>query len=387
MFVLSEAEQAAVGDLRAGMIAALQSGAAIAPLSLVALAAYEPLYTLPGAESLRQRPWPPAVQALLAQQVSAPLEERRARASMPALTAIDDDVSIQVRGQYEESPFPQWVKAAAAYRPETVDSFMRNEYPRSPFVALDKEGPVDVLVAGCGTGQHPIDTALKFKSAQVLGVDLSLTSLCYAQRQTRALGLRNIDYAQADIMKLAATGRSFDVIESVGVLHHLADPFAGWRVLVSMLRPGGLMLIGLYSEIGRQDIVAAREFIAQRGYRPTPQDIRRCRQELFDCADGMAAKNVTLISDFFSANSCRDLLFHVQEHRLRLPEIAAFIADNRLQFIGFDLDPQVRRDYAQRFPADLAMTDLAQWERFEIENPRAFLGMYRFWLQQPSARA
>ena len=75
----------------------------------------------------------------------------------------------------------------------------------------------------------------------MLAVDLSLSSLCYAKRKTRELGLTNITYAQADILRLGTLPRRFDVIESSGVLHHLADPLAGWRVLLSLLRPGGFM--------------------------------------------------------------------------------------------------------------------------------------------------
>ena len=216
----------------------------------------------------------------------------------------------------------------------------------------------------------------------MLAVDLSLTSLCYAQRQTLALGLNNIQYAQADIMRLRSIDRMFDVIECGGVLHHLADPFAGWQVLLSLLRPGGIMRLGLYSEIARRDIVAARDFIAARGYRSDADDIRRCRQELLGCADGTPLKNVTLTTDFFSLNECRDLLFHVQEHRLTLTEIAAFLVANNLQFLGFDLDLQNCRNYVRQFPSDPAMTDLAQWHRYETDNPRTFSGMYQFWVQR-----
>ena len=268
VFAQSEAEIEQARTLRDAVVAALASAAAIPALSLVAVAAYVPLHSLPRAESLLDRPWPDAVNAVLEQQVRAPIEEQHLRTSMPVLTAIDDDVSMQVRGQYEEHPYPQWVKAPPAGEPETVDVLMREKFPLSSFVDLEKSGEIDILVAGCGTGQHSIDTACQFKAAQVLAVDLSLTSLCYAQRQTRALGLNNIHYAQADIMNLPSIGRTFDVIESGGVLHHLADPFAGWRVLLSLLRPGGIMRLGLYSEIARRDIVAARDFIAARGYRP-----------------------------------------------------------------------------------------------------------------------
>ena len=382
VFAQSDAEIDRTRALCDTLVAALASGAAISALSLLAVAAYVPLHTLPGAESLLNRSWPDAVTTVLEQQARAPIEEQRSRASMPVLTAIEDEVSVQVRSQYEENPYPQWVKIATTGKPKTVDAFMQQKFPLSPFIELGKTGSVEILVAGCGTGQHPNDTTQRFKAAQVLAVDLSLTSLCYAQRQTRALGLNTICYAQADIMKLPSIGRTFDVIESSGVLHHLADPFAGWRVLLSMLRPSGIMLLGLYSEIARRDIVAARKFIAERGYRPTADDIRRCRQELLNCPDGTPLKNVTMSQDFFSLSECRDLLFHVQEHRLTLPEIASFIAENNLQFLGFELEPQIRRSYARQFPNDVAMTDLAQWHRYETENPSTFVKMYQFWVQK-----
>ena len=69
----------------------------------------------------------------------------------------------------------------------------------------------------------------------------------------------------------ARSGGDFDFIEASGVLHHLADPWEGWRVLLSLLRPGGTMQVGLYSELARRNIVAARALIAERGYRPVPR--------------------------------------------------------------------------------------------------------------------
>src|SRR5260370_22710707 len=111
-------------------------------------------------------------------------------------------------------------------------------------------------------------------------MDLSLSRLCYAKRKTCELGLKNVEYAQADILKLQSIDRSFDVIEASGSLQTMAEPFAGWRVLLSILRPGGLMRLGLYSRRGPQDITAARAFIAERGYGSSAKDIRRCREEL-----------------------------------------------------------------------------------------------------------
>ncbi|MDB5566505.1 MAG: hypothetical protein JWP84_3071 [Tardiphaga sp.] len=382
VFAQSDAEIEQVQALRDALTAKLASGAAVPALSLLAVAAYAPLHMLPGVESVLSRRWPDSVDAVLTQQVRDCFEEQRLRSSMPALTPIEDDVSIKVRSHYEEHPYPQWLKTDPVGEPTTIDAFMHEMFPASPFVETGDNGGVDILVAGCGTGRQSIYIAKRFNDAQVLAIDLSLTSLCYAQRQARALGMNNIRYAQANIMKLSSIGRSFDVIESSGVLHHLADPFAGWRELLALLKPGGVMQLGFYSELARQDIVAVRDFIAERGYQPHADDIRRCRQELLACEDGTPFKNVTLTVDFFSLSDCRDLLFHAQEHRLTLPQIAAFLSDNDLQFLGFDIDAVTSRNYARRFPADVAMTDLAQWHQYETENPYTFIQMYQFWIQR-----
>ncbi|WP_180490095.1 class I SAM-dependent methyltransferase, partial [Escherichia fergusonii] len=87
----------------------------------------------------------------------------------------------------------------------------------------------------------------------ILAIDLSLSSLSYAIRKTKELGLANLRYAQADILALG-NEKTFDVVDSSGVLHHLKNPLAGWRRLAGLVRPGGLMHIGLYSATARADI-------------------------------------------------------------------------------------------------------------------------------------
>jgi SAM-dependent methyltransferase len=187
-------------------------------------------------------------------------------------------------------------------------------------------------------------------------------------------------------MKLASIGRSFDVIASVGVLHHLGDPVAGWRQLLPLLRPGGLMLIGLYSEFARQDvgrIFAARAFIAERGYAPTAADIRRCREDLAAADGGRAFAPLTRFSDFYTISECRDLLFHVQEHRFILPQVKAVLGELGLRFVSFSLEPDVFEQYRRRFPDDRALTNLEHWHDFETSVFSPFLGMYVFWVQKP----
>jgi SAM-dependent methyltransferase len=339
-----------------------------------------PLHKLPMASSLMNRQWPDIIEKLLTQQIREPLAEAADCDDIPRLTPIDDATSLQVQNQYEENPYPRWNTLAKA-KPTIIGEFLFETLGTSPpFWPRNAQG-IDILIAGCGTGQHSIDTALRFPKARLLAVDISRASLAYARRKSRAWGLTNIKYAQGDILELAAPGLCFDVIEAVGVLHHLSDPAAGWKLLLSLLRPNGLMFVGLYSEIARRSLTAARKLIAERGYRASCDDIRSCRQDLI-LRDSMPP-----FKDFSSTSGCRDLLFHVMEHQFTLPQIGAFLETNNLDFLGFEqLPPDVREQFERQFSESTAIRDLASWHTFEQTHPLTFANMYCFWIQKRESK-
>jgi Flp pilus assembly protein TadD/SAM-dependent methyltransferase len=382
VFACTAEERVRVAALRDQAIAALRSGDPIAPVSLALIASYEPLYSISDHEALLARSWPGEVADLLVQQVREPLAERALRDGIPNLTPIEDDVSRLVREQYEESPYPRWVKCAPDAMTQPIDARMRSGFPHARYRPIERTDNLDVLIAGCGTGQQVVEMAKRYTGVRVLAVDLSRSSLCYAKYRTNALGLDNIDYGQADILRLAAHNHDFDLISCAGVLHHLADPLAGWRVLLSILRPHGIMQIALYSEIARASIVAAREFIAMRGYRATVDDIRRCRQDILALDEASPIRIVVQSGDFFSTSNCRDLLFHVQEHRFTLPQIQTFLAENGLELLGFELDSNVLQRYRSQYPDDPACTNLDHWHAYEQQNPHTFARMYQFVVQK-----
>jgi SAM-dependent methyltransferase len=383
VFAVSDDETDQLSRLREATVARLTSGDVLPALWLAILAAYQPLSSLPAAHSILDRPWSDMIDALLTQQIREPLEDRAARNTIPRLTPIADAISLQVQEQYEENPYPRWVSTAATSKPSTVDVYLRRQLPLASIRPSGKDERVDILIAGCGTGQHAIETALRFSNAEVLAVDLSLTSLAYAKRKSRAAGLTNLQYEQADILELGTLDRRFDLIEAGGVLHHLADPLAGWRVLLAILRSKGVMRVGLYSELARSRIVAVRAFIAARGYSDTAHDIRKFRQDLMQAEPDVAAALAAECRDFFTTSECRDLLFHRHEHRFTLPAIKSFLAEYGLDLLGFDLEGHMLDQFRQRFPDRAALTDLDRWHQFEIENPRTFAGMYQFYVQKP----
>ena len=379
VFAQTDAEAARIDALRAKIGAALAAHGEVEPAHLAVLAMYLPLHALPHSASLTERRWPASVDEIVSQQVREPMQEKELAAAIPRLTAVEDDISRRVRAQYEENPYPRWVNAAGGVEPVAIDLYLRDLFPTAGFLPLNKTEAVDVLVAGCGTGWQAIGTAQRFLGVRVLAIDLSLASLAYALRKTPPALASRIDYAQADILKLGSIERRFDMIDSSGVLHHLADPFAGWRVLLGLLKPGGLMHLGLYSTHARADVIKARAFVTTHGYQPTPADVRRCRQDLL----ATPLRSLVRFHDFFSTSECRDLLFHVQESNLGISDLKAFITGHGLKFIGFEFDQAAQRHYRARFAQrGWSTSDLDRWHEVETQAPETFSGMYNFWVQK-----
>ena len=355
VYLAGDDELRQIAEWRALILNQIADGAVIKPLMLAAVAAYQPLHSLADAEKLLGRKWPQAIAELLTQQIREPLEESRERGLVPAITDIDDSVSLQVQRQYEQNPYPRWTSL--------------------PPISKTESKEIDVLIAGCGTGKHVFDIAQQNPKARILAIDISLASLAYAKRKAHESSLRNVEFAQADILKLGSINRQFDHVEAVGVLHHLADPKDGWRVLLSLLRPNGTMHIGLYSEMARRAIVDAHAAIAREGYRPTPDGIRTMRQMMM--RDDSRWKAITsFCSDFYCMSGCRDLLFNVVEHRFSIPHIAEFLKDQNLTFLGFELPADVTDRFQQQYGGKLL--DLDCWHAFELDNPTTFRFMYQF---------
>ena len=351
------------------------------PAHYALYAAYRPLHTLPDAERVATHLAKTPLALLAQRQIVEPLEERRLAAEIPTIGKPHGAVSAAVREQYEANPYPRWVRTQTHFTAAPLADIVRELFPGTPV----KAGPARILVAGCGTGQNAIATARRFADSTVLAIDLSLASLGYAKRKTDELGVSNIAYRHADLLSLSALDERFDLVEASGVLHHLQDAAAGWRVLAGLVEAGGFMRIGLYSERGRRHITHARQFIAKHGFEPTPDGIRRARQAILAAKDDPLLVAVTRSEDFYSLSGCRDLLFHVQELRFSLPQIAKMIEALGLQFLGFEFPDSgiTASRYRARFADDQAMRNLANWDRFEEDYPETFTRMYQFWVRKP----
>jgi 2-polyprenyl-3-methyl-5-hydroxy-6-metoxy-1,4-benzoquinol methylase len=359
----------AEGKKVAALRARIENGETADERSLVLLACYIPLFHLKNAKTLRERWGQGALAGLIQQQIGEGEALQLQAQSLEALTDSDDDVSLKVREMYEESPYPRWrelTETDIVHWPEDGK-------------CLNRKG-ARALIAGCGTGRESAQLAAAWPEAEILAIDMTRASLAYAIAKAAEYHLENVRYKQADILKLDTVLKpDFDYVHCVGVLHHMQDPVRGWEVLAGLVKPGGTMFIGLYGEIPRRSIVAARNFIAQGKYPATAEGMRAFRRDAPKLLTPAHYATLLKALDYYHLNMYRDLLFHVHECRFTLPQIVEALKKLGLVFGGFKLPEAVLAEYRGKFPEDAEALDLDNWQRFEQEFPDTFIHSYKFW--------
>ncbi len=375
----SQDERGTVDRLAAALRDTLTTGGEPDPLDVACLACYR---------SLDQFDWAPqasgiaALAPVMLRQVSEPLREAALVESIPSLGRPEDAVSQTVRAQYEESPYPRWIETNICYRPQPATHLAQKLAPNYQALGSANLVQPQILIAGCGTGWQGIWTASQYEGCEVLGFDLSYRSLAFAKRKTEEYGVRNLSFLQGDILDLERLDRQFDIIECTGVLHHMDNPEDGLRALVAKLRPGGLIVLGLYSRSGRRPVKRAREVIEREGIPATEDGIRSVRDGIAR-SDDPAIRNLATSQDFYTTPTVRDLLFHVQECEFDLLEVDAMLTRVGLRFQDFEgLQSVVMSEFEKQFPHDKNVRDLERWDSIEREMPALFASMYVFWAQR-----
>ncbi len=370
VFYVTDEELAWLKDIKNNIENRIETGATndqIIPL-IYLYACYDSPFNLKGISDYSKKIDDDDFQYFVQIQINDVIEEQAIKKTIPALTDIDDLVSVDVQNMYEESPYPR----------------------RTNPVIIDKAKvdttPYDILFAGCGTGFQVLGFSQQFPNSKYTGVDLSLSSLAYAIRQTNQkndLADDQMRYAQADILKLDQLPDRYDRIYCTGVLHHMDDPEKGLAVLKNILKPNGEMRLALYSETARKEIVQARDYIAQQGYTQSKADIRQFRHDILkqafqsDCPDFI--KILTQIPDFYTLSECRDLVFHVQEHRYSIPQLMDMLDRHDLEFISFNISQSNIKDkFLEHFPEENAILDPMKWHDYEQIESYIFAGMYDF---------
>ena len=345
---------------------------------IACLASYRSLFNYSWAKDLIV---PESMEEIFSRQVYQIQYEHSLINSIQSLSTITENTSVSVKNQYEENPYPRWVSVGMVQPSMTIQEVTIVAGLRTQALSFNTNKS-NILIAGCGTGQHALEAVGRYSNSHIIGIDLSATSLSFALRRTEELGVKNIEYLHGDILNIGHLGKQFDVIEAMGVLHHMKAPKMGWRILKDCLKPGGLMRIGLYSRTARQDLLKIKEKLGDLSLPITHKKICDYRKKIIASKDPDIQRGARY-SDFYATSELRDLLFHVQEHTFTLPQIKELLEELNLTFCGFESVDDTTREKLVDGQSNLNnLYSLDSWHEFEKLNPDYFTGMYSFWVQK-----
>lgn len=125
-----------------------------------------------------------------------------------------------------------------------------------------------VLDVGCGTGWMANNIAYHYQCC-VMGIDFNSVAISRAREIAAALSsgatALSLEFVETDLFQFLPD-QPFDVVISLGVLHHTNDCSEGLRHLCrSCVKPGGHMFIGLYHKYGRKPFLDHFSSMMARG--------------------------------------------------------------------------------------------------------------------------
>lgn len=244
------------------------------------------------------------------------------------LTGVPD----QVRDFYDRYPYPRPVDSLKKYRRRWQDPARRRADYYLFWPAKSYREDRTILIAGCGTSQAA-KHALRWPTAQVTGIDFSVTSVRHTEELKRKYDLHNLQVHQLAIERVADLEMSFDQIVCTGVLHHLADPDAGLKALRDVLKPDGAMHLMVYAPYGRTGIYMLQEFARRIGIQATDGEIRDLVAALQALPPGHPLENLLRQApDFRHEAALADALLHPQDRAYSILQLFDFVGRGGLTF-------------------------------------------------------
>jgi len=134
---------------------------------------------------------------------------------------------------------PQWAWQWSAFHDDNRWLFTQWIAPNT----LEDFRGKDVLDCGCGGGQHLSFVAPYAR--RVVGVDLNAAEV--ARKNTEQFP--NVDVREGDLAHVNL-GEQFDVVYSIGVLHHTDDPDRSFANIARQCKVGGRVIVWVYSKEG-----------------------------------------------------------------------------------------------------------------------------------------
>ncbi|MEM9880906.1 MAG: class I SAM-dependent methyltransferase [Pseudomonadota bacterium] len=160
-----------------------------------------------------------------------------------AVSAEDWHRDIDLK-QRDEARAPRWHRNID--RRGTPAGYTASLAPLAPhIVSLAKVRPLQLLDCGIGAGHFAAAVAARaYAPVAVTGVDVSAAMLRAAGQRLSALGY-DLEGHLADSRRLPFENNSFDMVVSAHMLEHLPAPELAIAQMCRVLRPGGMIILGL----------------------------------------------------------------------------------------------------------------------------------------------
>src|ERR1700752_1797563 len=301
---------------------------------------------------------------------------------------MEDRVTEAVRKQYEAYSYPPPIENAEKFLkqwgPLTCD-------PKFAGIQLWPEGrhrqDLRIFCAGCGSPPAAL-LSLKNPAASVLGIDLSETSLTHTKLLRPRHSLANLELRQMSLLDVGELNRSFDLIVSTGVLHHLPDPDAGLKALADVLDPSGSMAIMLYGKTGRAGVYLVQDILRRLGAGQNAEGLGMARELLKFVPSHHYLISTTgkLPNDLADDAGIVDMLLHPQDRAYSVPEILELVEAAGLIFFGWNDKPLYCADRdlsGEMLERVLALPAAEQWA--VVDNLAVLNSRHDFFVRKPQS--
>ena len=281
----------------------------------------------------------------------------------------DNPLADTVVRQYEKWRYPEPIQNLESWSNNNWEWFDPSHAHRIFWPDRPPRPDIDILIAGCGTNQAAA-FAYTNPAARVTAIDVTQPSLDHTRYLKDKYSLKNLELHLHPIEEVATLERSFDLIVSTGVLHHMADPNAGMKALADVLRPDGVAAIMLYARYGRAGVELLQAVFRELGLGQDEESLKMVKQAVASLPDAHPLRGyIALAPDLQYDAGVVDTFLHGRDRSYTVGDCLELVESAGLVFQDWFLKtsyyPPMLTDPSEFYAAVNNLPDVKMWSVME----------------------